>query len=65
MHLNYSKPVEGKIYHFIKGFRDKNGKSTSKNFRRLGTLAEIREREGVAVVGFEASPYAWLLGSEL
>lgn len=47
MHLNYSKPVEGKIYHFIKGFRDKNGKSTSKNVRRLGTLQEIREREGV------------------
>ena len=47
MHLNYSTPVEGKIYHLIKGFRDKNGKSTSKNVRRLGTLAEIREREGV------------------
>ena len=54
MHLNYSKPVEGKIYHFIKGFRDKNGKSTSKNVRRLGTLAEIREREGVA------DAWAWI-----
>lgn len=54
MHLNYSKPVEGKIYHFIKGFRDKNGKSTSKNVRRLGTLQEIREREGVV------DAWAWI-----
>lgn len=48
MHLNYSKPVEGKIYHLIKGFRDKYGKSTSKSVRRLGTLEEIRAREGVS-----------------
>lgn len=48
MYLSSSKPVEGKILYIIKGFRNKDGKSTSKNVRRLGTLAEIREREGVA-----------------
>ena len=48
MYLSSSKPVENKILYIVKGFRDKNGKATSKNVRRLGTLAEIREREGVA-----------------
>lgn len=48
MYLSSKLPVEGKIYYIVKGFRDKSGKSTSKNVRRLGTLAEIREREGVA-----------------
>lgn len=48
MYLSPSKPVEGKIYYIVKGFRDKTGKATSKNIRRLGTLAEIRDREGVA-----------------
>lgn len=47
MYLSSKVPVEGKIYYIVKGFRDKSGKSTSKNVRRLGTLAEIREREGV------------------
>ncbi len=48
MYLSSSKPVEGKILYIVKGFRDKSGKATSKNVRRLGTLAEIREREGVS-----------------
>lgn len=48
MYLSSKAPVEGKIYYIVKGFRDKTGKSTSKNVRRLGTLAEIREREGVS-----------------
>lgn len=48
MYLSSTKPVEGKIIYIVKGFRDKGGKPTSKNVRRLGTLAEIREREGVA-----------------
>lgn len=48
MYLSSSKPIEGKILYIVKGFRDKTGKATSKNVRRLGTLAEIREREGVA-----------------
>lgn len=48
MYLSSKLPIEGKIYYIVKGFRDKSGKSTSKNVRRLGTLAEIREREGVA-----------------
>lgn len=48
MYLSSSKPVEGKILYIVKGFRDKSGKATSKNVRRLGTLSEIREREGVA-----------------
>lgn len=48
MYLSSKVPVEGKIYYIVKGFRDKTGKSTSKNVRRLGTLAEIREREGVS-----------------
>lgn len=47
MYLSSSKPIEGKILYIVKGFRDKTGKSTSKNVCRLGTLAEIREREGV------------------
>ena len=48
MYLSSNKPVEGKIFYIVKGYRDKNGKATSKNVRRLGTLAEIREREGVS-----------------
>lgn len=47
MYLSSSKPVEGKILYIVKGFRDATGKATSKNIRRLGTLSEIREREGV------------------
>ena len=47
MHLNLSKPVEGKKYYLIRGFRDKDGRSTSENYKSLGTLEEIREREGV------------------
>ena len=47
MHLNLSKPVEGKKYYIIRGFRDKDGRSTSENYKSLGTLVEIREREGV------------------
>lgn len=47
MYLNQNKPQEGKIYYILKGFRDKTGKATSKNIRRLGTFAEIREREGI------------------
>lgn len=53
MYLSTNKATEGKIIYIVKGFRDKNGKATSKNVRRLGTLAEIREREGVA------NPWAW------
>lgn len=48
MHLNYSKPIEGKIYHLIKGFRDKSGKSTSKPVKRYGTLEDIRQTQGVS-----------------
>lgn len=48
MYLSCSKAVEDRIYYIVKGFRDKSGKATSKNVRRLGTLAEIREREGVS-----------------
>lgn len=48
MHLSPSKPQEGKIYYIAKSFRNERGISTKKNVRRLGTLAEIREREGVA-----------------
>ena len=40
--------MEGKIYYIAKSFRNDRGVSTKKNVRRLGTLAEIREREGVA-----------------
>lgn len=53
MYLNSTKPVEGKILYIVKGFRDSSGKATSKNVRRLGTLAEIREREQVS------DPWAW------
>lgn len=48
MHLSPSKPQEGKIYYIAKSFRNDRGTSTKKNVRRLGTLAEIREREGVS-----------------
>lgn len=47
MYLSPNKPVEGKIYYILKGYRDATGKSTSKIIRRLGTLAEIRQREAV------------------
>ena len=47
MYLSVNKPIEGKIYYIVKGFRDEKGKSTSKNIFRLGTLEEIRRREGV------------------
>lgn len=53
MYLSLSRPTEGRIIYIVKGFRDRNGKATSKNVRRLGTLDEIREREGVA------DPWAW------
>lgn len=46
MHLSPSKPQEGKIYYIAKSYRTEQGVKT-KNVRRLGTLAEIREREGV------------------
>lgn len=48
MYLSSTKPVENKILYIVKGFRDTSGKATSKNVRRLGTLEEIRKREGVA-----------------
>lgn len=48
MTISPNKPSEDKIYYIKKSFRDKDGKCTSKNVRRLGTLAEIREREGVS-----------------
>lgn len=48
MYLIPSKPAEGKIIYIAKSFRTKSGASTTKNVRRLGTMAEIREREGVA-----------------
>lgn len=48
MHLSPARPMEGKIYYIAKSFRNDRGISTKKNVRRLGTLAEIREREGVA-----------------
>lgn len=47
MYLSSNKPAEGKILYIVKGFRDENGKATSKNMFRLGTLSEIRQREGV------------------
>lgn len=56
MYLNPNKPTEGKIYYIVKGFRDKDGKDTSKNVRRLGTFSEIREREGVS------DPWMWIKG---
>ena len=48
MHLSPARSMEGKIYYIAKSFRDERGNSTKKNVRRLGTLAEIREREGVS-----------------
>lgn len=53
MYLIPSKPIEGKIIYIAKSFRTKSGSSTTKNVRRLGTLDEIRQREGVA------DPWAW------
>lgn len=47
MHLSPSQPKEGTIYYIAKSFRNERGTSTKKNMFRLGTLAEIREREGV------------------
>lgn len=48
MYLIPSKPIEGKIIYIAKSFRTKSGRSTTKNVRRLGTMEEIRQREGVA-----------------
>jgi transposase len=47
MYLIPSKPIEGKIIYIAKSFRTEKGSSTTKNVRRLGTLEEIRHREGV------------------
>lgn len=48
MHLSPAKPQEGKIYYIAKSFRNERGISTKKNMLRLGTLDEIRRREGVS-----------------
>ena len=48
MYLIPSRPIEGKIIYIAKSYRTKTGSSTTKNLRRLGTLAEIREREAVS-----------------
>ncbi len=53
MYLSSNRPIEDKIYYIVKGFRDRHGKATSKNMFRPGTLAEIREREGVS------DPWQW------
>lgn len=53
MYLIPSKPEEDKIIYIAKSYRTNSGKSTTKNVRRLGTLAEIREREGAS------DPWAW------
>ncbi len=53
MHLSPSKPKEGTIYYIAKSFRNERGVSTKKNMFRVGTLAEIREREGVS------DPWQW------
>ncbi len=53
MYLNPNKAVEDKIYYIVKSFRNKEGKISSRNVCRLGTLEEIRRREGVA------DPWAW------
>ena len=47
MHLSPSKPQEGRIYYIAKSYRNHRGTSTKKNVRRLGSLEEIRQREGV------------------
>lgn len=48
MYLIPSKPAEGKIIYIAKSYRTDSGSSTTKNVRRLGTLDEIRQREGVS-----------------
>ncbi len=48
MYLIPSKPIEGKIIYIAKSFRTPKGSSTTRNVRRLGTLEEIRRREGVS-----------------
>lgn len=48
MHLSPAKPQDGKIYYIAKSFRNERGISTKKNMFRLGTLDEIRRREGVS-----------------
>ena len=48
MYLIPSKPIEDKIIYIAKSFRTSKGSSTTKNVRRLGTLEEIRQREGVS-----------------
>lgn len=47
MHLSPAHPKEGTIYYIAKSYRNERGASTKKNMFRLGTLAEIRQREGV------------------
>lgn len=47
MYLSCNRPIEGKIYYIVKGYRDEDGKPTSMNVRRLGTLEEIRRQQGV------------------
>lgn len=53
MHLSPSQPKEGTIYYIAKSFRNERGISTKKNMFRLGTLDEIRQREGVS------DPWEW------
>lgn len=53
MHLSPARPKEGTIYYIAKSFRNEHGTSTKKNMFRLGTFAEIREREGVS------DPWRW------
>ena len=48
MYLIPSKPIEGRIIYIAKSFRTRRGSSTTRNVRRLGTLDEIRQREGVS-----------------
>ncbi len=48
MYLIPSKPIEGKIIYIAKSFRTPKGTSTTRNVHRLGTLEEIRRREGVS-----------------
>lgn len=47
MHLSPAHPKESTIYYIAKSYRNERGISTKKNMFRLGTLAEIRQREGV------------------
>ena len=47
MSLSCSKPIKGKIYYIVKGFRDNTGKSTSRN-ERLVIICYL-EDEGASV----------------